>query len=841
MTLTDGAVYYRFKTEFYTYINRKINNLTTPTPLASNLSQTRSTNPTTPTITAKSLKNPPLPSHVDVKVDDAPEDESLATPTVETTQKSPPEIHDIVQNMEKQLDDEVESIKHDFVPTSPIQQEHIQQLEQEIHALQTKLTSLQNDQKNQWTTFIGESKQQMEKLDANTKQKLQDQQEAYTISTNKLQGKLTYITKQVEITEKKVKNADALIEKSIETHVQKYMTKISEQIHNMVETAEHDVTATMLSFHHHVKKQKQSLSPRNTSTDRHKSTDTIDSNDTANTQELQALFRKYREKLRLMEQRIDKWDYASADRDLDTLLVAKLNDFDASTEKTFNELDTAKENMITLAKKLRKTIKKKHKQYAPTYLLPQHHHHRQRTVSAQSVASLSSIESSSDDDDGHEATTGKNNEKIFSTGNSKYHVRQKAAHTTPPVSHARTDENTHRRRQYAPYDRSPENNTVHTRHDTTLRVEPRINTDYLRKNIKISCSDDSHLLEFYRKLRLCVQKGGIFLAQLEDLDPDIPIYDRSQVPPHDVNIQSNALYTLLTNEEIITSDYTQAQNCLSARNDTMDGFGALKSMLTTVHPNFTKKSPPHNPPALNNSDNLHTYEQHLRNYFLLHYLYSGYMPTEVQKSEQYLRGIDNDAYNQAKQRIITQKDSVNVYGTELPEKFMLENITGTLMNLTERQPTINTLNVNALHTRAHNNNNGRPNRNTQYNKSNDSNKSRPWKKPLSNVQCHACKVFGHRSSECNIVGKVLAVMDLKSKNDKICKTILQSHIEKNSPQKRLAIIKTLQSTNMLPDDEPAETYILDADLQNTITHTINATNCSVPDTALYSDNSSSQE
>ena len=85
-------------------------------------------------------------------------------------------------------------------------------------------------------------------------------------------------------------------------------------------------------------------------------------------------------------------------------------------------------------------------------------------------------------------------------------------------------------------------------------------------------------------------------------------------------------------------------------------------------------------------------------------------------------------------------------------------------------------------------------------------------------------------------------MDLKIRNEKICKTILQSHIEKNSPQKRLAIIKTIQSTHMLPDDEPAETYILNADLQNTITHTINATNCSIPDTALYSDNySSSQE
>ena len=85
-----------------------------------------------------------------------------------------------------------------------------------------------------------------------------------------------------------------------------------------------------------------------------------------------------------------------------------------------------------------------------------------------------------------------------------------------------------------------------------------------------------------------------------------------------------------------------------------------------------------------------------------------------------------------------------------------------------------------------------------------------------------------------MVGKVLAIMDLKQKNESICKTILQSHIEKNSQQKNLAIIKTLQSADMLPNDTPAETYILDSDIQNSITHTINATNCIIPDGNLYS-------
>ena len=115
-----------------------------------------------------------------------------------------------------------------------------------------------------------------------------------------------------------------------------------------------------------------------------------------------------------------------------------------------------------------------------------------------------------------------------------------------------------------------------------------MNQEYLRKNVKLSCSDESQLLEFYRKLRLCIQKGGIYLAPLESLTPEEPIYNTDMgLTTNDITTQSNALYTLLTNEDIISNDYTQAQNCLSTKSDTMDGFGALKNLLNTIHPNFT--------------------------------------------------------------------------------------------------------------------------------------------------------------------------------------------------------------------------------------------------------------
>ena len=844
-TLTDGAVFYRFQTDYFNYINNKFN---TKTPTKTQKKEPESTQPKDPEKATPTTpwERPSIPTHVDI-AKAATDADSLATPDPTINDEKPsPQLQDIVQNIETQLDEEVASIQYDFTAAPTFTPQNIRQMEKEIETLQTRINSL-TGKENALTKNVRDMEQKLHELQQNTTETLTLQQNEYATTTNKLQAKVTFITKQLELAETKVRNVESMIERIVESKVQKSVDKINQRLHHIVETAEQDVTATMISFEHHVKKNKQKTTATQVvPATQPSSSHTIASENTANTQDMKLLFRKYREKLRIIDQRMETWDLVKADRDLDTLLVAKLNDFDSSTEKTFRELEKSKQKIIKLSKRIRRKLKTKQQRHVPNYLLPRRH--AQQPPSDDD--SISSFDTS--DDSLHEATIGKNNEKIFSNSDTGSQVRQNLAHTTVPVSNARTNR-AHTTRPYPQNQKYQYSQTDRTdtrknnQYQTSPYTDTRVNTEYLRKNIKISCADDSHLLEFYRKLRLCVQKGGIFLAQLEDLDPDRPIYDTNKFfNIEEVQNQSNALYTLLTNEEIITNDYTQAQNCLSARNDTMDGFGALKNMLTTVHPNFTKKTPPHNPPTLSATENLHSYEQQLRNYFLLHYLYSGYMPTEIQKSEQYLRGLDDETYSQAKTRIVTQIDSVNVYGTTLPEKFLLENITGTVLNLSEHQPTINTLTVNALNrqrtNQPFNNTRTNSNNNAKYNPGIKPNTPRQGRKPLENIQCHACKTFGHRTSNCNMVGKVLAIMDLKQRNESICKTILQSHVEKNSPQKRLAIIKTLQSTDMLPNDTPAETYILDSDIQDSITHTINATNCLIPDGDLFSTyTTSSQE
>ena len=84
-----------------------------------------------------------------------------------------------------------------------------------------------------------------------------------------------------------------------------------------------------------------------------------------------------------------------------------------------------------------------------------------------------------------------------------------------------------------------------------------VNSEYLRKNIKMTCPDDTHLLDFYTKLRLTARNGGVFLKSIEhvQLEEDIAEPNIPGESPRD--IQTNALHVLLSNEDIIPHDYTR--------------------------------------------------------------------------------------------------------------------------------------------------------------------------------------------------------------------------------------------------------------------------------------------
>ena len=72
-------------------------------------------------------------------------------------------------------------------------------------------------------------------------------------------------------------------------------------------------------------------------------------------------------------------------------------------------------------------------------------------------------------------------------------------------------------------------------------------------------------------------------------------------------------------------------------------------------------------------------------------------------------------------------------------------------------------------------------------------------------------------------------MDLQRTNPKLCSKILNSHIQKNNPDKRMKIIKSLQTINAIPQHANVEEYMLTDIIDDTITHTVNLTDNVIPD------------
>ncbi len=144
-----------------------------------------------------------------------------------------------------------------------------------------------------------------------------------------------------------------------------------------------------------------------------------------------------------------------------------------------------------------------------------------------------------------------------------------------------------------------------------------VQTDILRKNVKLSCQDENQLVDFYIKLRTAMIPAGIFLREISAINEEEDIYEqRNGLTSSDYTVQTNALYGFLCNEDVIPQEFTFAQNCLKSFSSTMDGFQTLKRMLILVHPLLNHRRPPAEPPLYSATDDLHLYEQELRNFYL---------------------------------------------------------------------------------------------------------------------------------------------------------------------------------------------------------------------------------
>ena len=113
----------------------------------------------------------------------------------------------------------------------------------------------------------------------------------------------------------------------------------------------------------------------------------------------------------------------------------------------------------------------------------------------------------------------------------------------------------------------------------------------------------------------------------------------------------------------------------------MDGFGALRAMLKLTHPTLSKKRPSNVPPVLSDSSNIHSYEQNLRNFYLLHKLFSNIEFPPLEKAKQFLQGIDDGQYAEAVQRVQHQLDTFETLKVPLTEDYDIDNMASTIINI----------------------------------------------------------------------------------------------------------------------------------------------------------------
>ena len=349
---------------------------------------------------------------------------------------------------------------------------------------------------------------------------------------------------------------------------------------------------------------------------------------------------------------------------------------------------------------------------------------------------------------------------------------------------------------------------THRYTDTTYYRGP--NMDYLRKNVNITCTTQDQILEFYIKLRLAISKGRIHIIQIEDITKDKTIAHRmGNMTTNDLQMQSNALFTLLSNETLIPKEFTMAQNCILGYASTMDGFGALKAMLKLTHPLLSRKRPPNVPPVLSNSTDIHSYEQSLRNFYLLHKLYNDTDYPSIEKAKQFLHGMDDDRFTDAVARVQHQIDTAETLNVDLHEDYNIDNIASTIINITgeydNNKTVINTLRQNEF-----------PSRSTMtdkrpFTRQHDITKTytprRQNQRRFVKTQCHACKQFGHGITHCTLLPKVLAIMQFQRRNSDKCDHVLKQHVMNNTVNSKRTFVRTLMNMDIIPQDDDSDAYL----------------------------------
>ena len=363
----------------------------------------------------------------------------------------------------------------------------------------------------------------------------------------------------------------------------------------------------------------------------------------------------------------------------------------------------------------------------------------------------------------------------------------------------------------APSKRTPVTPTSFTQHSYPSPNYYRgPNIDYLRKNVNITCKHQDQILEFYIKLRLAIEKGGIYILPIEEIKKSKSIAQQSNtMTKEDLETQSNALFTLLSNENFIPKEFTMAQNCILGYAANMDGFGALKAMLKLTHPLLSRKRPTNVPAVMSDSNDIHSYEQSPRNYYLLHKLYNETEYPPIEKAKQFIQGIDDNRYSEAVNRVQHQLDTAETLNIPLHEDYDIDNIASTIINISSEYDNMKTV-VNTMRYNNHTHESQQSDKRFQQRRSDHQRgfqQRRQHQRKFSKTQCYACKSFGHGINHCTLLPKVLAILQFHKKNGDKCEKILTQHIANNTVNAKRTFIRTLMNMEVLPHAEDSDAYL----------------------------------
>ena len=327
-TLTNKHIFYRFKDTYYQPLITQMEEKPKSTEIIEETTALAETNPETQ---LHSEKQPEIPETINVQ--ESPQTPTNSKPT-DNTAESYDTLKSVIRNIDEDVDDGLQSANQSTNKqnddASNTMETFMKNMEAQMDILNNKITNFMETTTRNVSTITSNYNDKIEAIKDTTDKKIAElntAKEDYRNACDKIKSRTTFIEKQINLIEKKINFMDNDLETIIEKKINQHILTHTLKFNDCIEEAEQDVTATLMSFQDHVK---TATSAVDKPEDPHLTQKTV----TEATDLITAMKHQMEELTNLTQ----KWNFQQADIDLDTLLMAKLRDFDENTSAQISDL-----------------------------------------------------------------------------------------------------------------------------------------------------------------------------------------------------------------------------------------------------------------------------------------------------------------------------------------------------------------------------------------------------------------------------------------------------------------------------------------------------------------------